>query len=422
MIPAAAGRLPLADIRVIAVEQYGAGPWATLQLADLGADVVKIEDPRSGGDVGRYIPPFQEGEDSLFFETFNRNKTSIELDLRTEAGRGVLHDLIRESDALYCNLRGDHPAALGLTYDDLRHVNPRIVCCSLSGFGRTGPRASEGAYDYILQGLAGWMSVTGNPDGPPTKSGLSLVDYAGGYVSAFALMAGLWQASRDGVGCDCDISLFETALALLTYLSTWTASAGFEPVRMADSAHPSIVPFQSFATADGEIVVACAKEKFWQRLCVAIGREDLAADARFADFKARHDNREALMVELYARFAQRGSVEWLRILKEHGVPSGPVNTVAEALLDRQVEAREGVVSYDHPRFDRVRQVASPVRVGAGPFPVRRAPFRGEHTVSILRSSLGYSAQAIEQLRQDGAFGVPEEEANRGTRSAEALDG
>ena len=212
--------LPLEGVRILAVEQFGAGPWATLQLSDLGADVIKLEDPGAGGDVARYVPPFQDGEDSLFFETFNRNKRSISLDLRHERGREVLLDLVAAVDVVFSNLRGDQPRRLGLMYDQLAEANARIVCCSLSGFGMTGPRAREGGYDYIMQGLAGWMSLTGEPDGPPTKSGLSLVDLSGGYVAAIAILAGLWRSRRDGVGCDCDVSLFETALAELMYVGT----------------------------------------------------------------------------------------------------------------------------------------------------------------------------------------------------------
>src|SRR5919206_3863878 len=297
--------LPLADVRILAIEQYGAGPWVTLQLADLGAEVIKIEDPAAGGDVGRYVPPFREGEDSLFFETLNRNKRSISLDLRHDRGREVLLDLVAAVDVVFSNLRGDQPRRLGLTYDQLADANPRIVCCSLSGFGMTGPRARQGGYDYIMQGLAGWMSLTGEPDGPPTKSGLSLVDLSGGYVAAIAILAGLWRARRDGVGCDCDISLFETALAELMYVGTWAASKGYEPPRRASSAHPSIVPFQAFATSDGWLTVACAKQKFWERLCEAIGRADLARDERFADFAARDANRDALLEILDAAFAER---------------------------------------------------------------------------------------------------------------------
>jgi len=400
---------PLADIRIIAIEQYGAGPWATLQLADMGAEVIKIEDPRQGGDVGRYVPPFQEGEDSLFFETFNRNKKSVSLDLRAPEGRRVLEDLVRNADALYSNLRGDQPAKLRITYDDLKHVNPRLVCCSLSGFGMTGPRAGEAGYDYVMQAMAGWMSLTGDPGGPPMKSGLSLVDLSGGYVSAIALMGGLWRARRDGVGCDCDISLYETALHELMYIGTWVASAGFQPQRMPNSAHPSIVPFQNFATADGWINIACAKQKFWERLCHAIGRPELMEDPRFLGFAERHENRDALLEILGAALRERTTEEWIDVLADAGVPHGPVYDVAEALADRQAVARGDVVEIDHPRFGTVRQIASPLRLSGEPAPLERGPRRGEHTAEVLRELCGYSDEEIDGLRADGAFGeVPQE--------------
>ena len=204
---------------------------------------------------------FQNDESSLFFETFNRNKKSVSLDLRVPPARVAFEDLVRASDVVFSNLRGSQPKKLRLTYADLAPVNRRIVCCSLSGFGMTGPRASDAGYDYVVQGLAGWMSLTGQPDGPPTKSGLSLVDLSGGYVAAIAILAGVWQARRDGVGCDCDISLFETALHELMYVGTWSASRGYTPPRRPNSAHPSIVPFQNFRTKDGWIVIACPKQK-----------------------------------------------------------------------------------------------------------------------------------------------------------------
>jgi crotonobetainyl-CoA:carnitine CoA-transferase CaiB-like acyl-CoA transferase len=371
--------LPLEDVRILAVEQFGAGPWATLQLADLGAEVIKIEDPASGGDVGRYVPPFQEGEDSLFFETFNRNKKSISLDLRDARGREVFEELVKTADILFSNLRGDQPAKLRLRYDDLKHLNPRIVCCSLSGFGMTGPRAAEGGYDYMMQGLAGWMSLTGDPEGPPTKSGLSLVDLSGGYVAAVAMMAGLWRARRDGEGCDCDISLLEVALHELVYVGTWAASRGYVPPRRRHSAHPSIVPFQNFETADGWIVVACAKQKFWERLCEALGRPELAADERFADFAARDRNRDEVTAILEKIFLSQPSAEWLEVLAHAGVPSSAVNDVEAALRDPQSERRGSVVEYQHPKLGLVRQVATPLRLSGADPPLQRAPFRGEHT-------------------------------------------
>jgi crotonobetainyl-CoA:carnitine CoA-transferase CaiB-like acyl-CoA transferase len=400
--------LPLADVRIIAVEQYGAGPWATLQLADLGAEVIKIEDPQSGGDVGRYVPPYQEGEDSLFFETFNRNKKSVSLNLRSPRGREVFEALVAKADAVYSNLRGDQPAKLRITYHDLREVNPRIVCCSLSGFGMTGPRAAEAGYDYIMQAMAGWMSLTGDPDGPPTKSGLSLVDLSGGYVSAIALLSGLWRARRDGVGCDCDISLYETALHELVYVGTWAATAGYAPQRLAESAHPSIVPFQALQTADGWVTIACAKQKFWERLCVALGREDLLEDPRFTDFAGRNQHREQLLPILRDAFRGRTTDQWLAILSKAGVPHGPVYEVGEALEDRQAQARGDIVALEHPELGPVRQIASPLRLGGEPNPLVRGPRRGEHTEELLRDLCGYSSDEIASLRAEGAFGPAEE--------------
>ena len=396
--------LPLADVRVLAVEQFGAGPWGTLQLADLGADVIKVEDPAVRGDVGRYVPPFQEGESSLFFETFNRNKRSVSLDLRHPEGRAVFEDLVRVADVVYSNLRGDQPAKLRLVYDDLKDVNPRIVCCSLSGFGMTGPRAGEGGYDYMMQGLAGWMDLTGEPDGPPTKSGLSLVDLSGGYVSTIAVLAGLWRARRDGVGCDCDISLFETALHELVYVGTWAATKGYTPPRRRNSAHPSIVPFQNFATADGWIVVACPKPKFWERFCGAIERPELAADERFADFAARDRNRDELTPLLERALVERTSAEWLAIFAAAGVPSAPVNDVATALEDPQARAREDVVEFEHPDLGTVRQVASPLRLSGAERPPGRGPFRGEQTEEVLVELCGYELERVRELAAAGVFG------------------
>jgi crotonobetainyl-CoA:carnitine CoA-transferase CaiB-like acyl-CoA transferase len=411
---------PLADVRVIAVEQFGAGPWATLQLSDLGAEVIKIEDPRAGGDVGRYVPPFQEGEDSLFFETFNRGKRSIELDLRRAPGREVFADLVRNSDAVFSNLRGDATAKLGLTYADLRELNPLLVCVALTGFGMTGPRAAEAGYDPVIQAMAGWMSLTGDPDGPPTKSGLSLVDLSAGYVAAIAMLAGIHRARRDGRGCDADVSLFETALHELMYVGTWAASHGYVQQRRADSAHPSIVPFQVFESADGWLTVACAKQKFWVQLCQAIGREDLLDDPRYADFAARDRNREALLADLRAVFRARPTGAWLALLSDAGVPVGRVNDVAEALGDPQTLARDCVIEVEHPTLGAVREIASPLRLSGTSTVPARGPLRGEHTDEVLRRVCGYDAERIAVLADAGAFG--QRVAPAGQRPAEVTEG
>jgi crotonobetainyl-CoA:carnitine CoA-transferase CaiB-like acyl-CoA transferase len=398
-------RLPLEDVRIIAVEQYGAGPWGSVHLADLGADVIKIEDPRTNGDIGRYVPPYAEEEDSLFFESFNRNKRSLSLDLTTAAGQHVFRRLAAKADVVYSNLRGDVPARLGLTYADLKDVNPAIVCCSLSAFGMTGPRAAEPGYDYVMQGLTGWMSLTGEPDSAPQKTGPSLVDFAGGYVADCALLAGLHAARRDGIGMDCDVSLYETALSMLNYLSTWHLTKGRQPGRTRHSAHPSLVPFQNFETSDGWIVVACPKDKFFDRLLIALGLDHLGTDRRFGDFAARRENKDALLAILEPAIRAWSSGDLLARLAESGVPCAPVNDVEHALRDAQIEARGGIVETEHPRFGTVRTVASPVRVGKAVTAHHRAPFRNEHAGEVLTELLGLDEAAVAALRSAGAFGT-----------------
>jgi crotonobetainyl-CoA:carnitine CoA-transferase CaiB-like acyl-CoA transferase len=395
---------PLEDVRIVAVEQYGAGPFGTVHLADLGAEVIKIEDPRTGGDVGRYVPPYQEDEDSLFFQTFNRNKRSISVDLSSESGRKVFEDLVKVSDAVYSNLRGDLPERMQLRYEDLKHLNPAIVCCSLSGYGMSGPRRSQPAYDYMLQGIAGWMSLTGDPDGPPMKTGLSLVDFTGGYVAALSMMIGIYAARRDGVGMDCDVSLFEVAMGMLTYPATWHLTVGYEPERTSNSSHPSLVPFQNFITSDGYIVVGCAKEKFWHRLCETIDRQDLLEDPRFTTFAERGQHKDELIDILSEVFRAKPSDHWVSRCEDAGVPVAPINDVGAAVKEEQTIARNLISEQPNPTWGTVRQIVSPVRVGeAAPSP-RSAPERGADTADLLEHLLGYSADDVERLRNDRAFG------------------
>jgi len=395
---------PLAGVRVLAVEQFGAGPWCTLQLASLGATVVKVEDPGVGGDVGRYVVPFQEGESSLFFETFNRGKSSISLDLRHREAAAVLRRLAARSEVVFCNLRGDLPRRLGLDYEGLAEVNEAIVCCSLSGFGATGPRAAQGAYDYAIQGRAGWMSLTGEPDGPPTRTGLSLVDFSAGFAAAAAILAGLHGARETGRGCDCDLSLLEVALAMTNYLSTWALSRDWEPERIAESAHPSVVPFQLFPSGDGWIVICCAKDTLFARLCEALGLEALLEDERFRTLAARERNREACVAALSARLRERPTAAWIELLERSGVPCGPVNDVPTAFADPQVAARGGIDEYEHPQLGTVRTAALPIRVGEERQPPSRAPFRGEHTEVVLAEVGGFSAAEIAALAASGVLG------------------
>lgn len=396
--------LPLEGIRIVSIEQYGAGPFGTLHLADLGAEVIKIENPGSNGDIGRYVPPFQEGKNSLFFESFNRNKLSISLDIASYSGRKVFEDMVRKSDAVFSNLRGDVPKKLKITYGDLCHLNPAIVCCSLSGFGMEGPRSAEPAYDYVFQAMAGWMSLTGEPDGPPEKSGLSLVDYSAGLVGAVGLLSGILSARSTGIGMDCDLSLFDTAISMLTYLGTWHATMGHKAKRMAHSAHPSLVPFQVFRSYDGWIVVGCAKEKFWKRLVHALEKPELDADPRFSTFVLRDEHRDELLPKLEEVFSSNASSFWIDKLRTFGVPCAPVNSVAEALSDEHTQARGLIVETEHPNFGAVRSMASPVRVGKPRTDHKRAPLMNENAGYVLFELLGYSAEKIDVLERLGAFG------------------
>lgn len=397
-------RRPLEDVTILAVEQYGAGPWGTVHLADLGARIIKIEDPTSKGDIGRYVPPFQEGEDSLFFETFCHNKESISLQLRSPEGRATFERLVPHADAVFSNLRGDGPAKLKILYDDLKHLNPAIVCASLTGFGMTGPRAAEGGYDYIAQGMAGWMSLTGDPDGPPTKSGLSLVDMSTGYAAALAMMCALWRARRDGEGCDVDVSLFETAFNLDMYVSTWHLSRGWEPIRTRNSSHPSIVPFGNFPTADGWVVIACAKQKFFENLARAIGVEWMLEDERYSTMAARLENRDDCTAELEKALSTNTTAHWVKVLADADVPSGPIYSIAEAAADPQTIARDLIAETEHPVLGTVRQIRSPLRMPGAAEELKPAPKRGEHTRQVLTELAGMDESEINALAEAGAFG------------------
>lgn len=396
---------PLSDIRVVAIEQYAAGPYGSLHLAELGAEVIKIEQ-LPDGDVGRDVPPYRSEHDSLFFQSLNRSKKSVVLDVGQPQGRKVLCDLVRVSDAVYSNLRGDVPERLGIRYQDLAGVNPRVVCCSLSGYGMTGPRAQNPGFDYMMQGLTGWMSITGEPEGPPTKSGLSAVDFATGLVAVTSLLSGVHAARRDGVGGDCDVSLYDTALSMLNYLATWTLSTDYDTVRVARSGHPTLVPFANFPTSDGWIVAGGSKDKFWRRLAVALDRADLLDDRRFTTFSDRLEYKAELTAELDSVFRTRTTADWLHILEAAGVPCAPVNTVREALAEPQAVARGDIFFQQHETLGRVGQVASPVRYGAEPHRRGPSPKLGEHTLEVLEGILGYDRARIDALAVAGVVAGP----------------
>jgi crotonobetainyl-CoA:carnitine CoA-transferase CaiB-like acyl-CoA transferase len=393
--------LPLAGVRVIAVEQYGAGPFGSMLLGDLGAEVIKIENPADGGDVGRAVGPHSFGPgDSHFFHAYNRNKRSLTLNLKHPDARRVLHDLVRSADATLDNLRGDQPEKLGVTYDALKEANPRIVCAHLSAYGRTGARKAWPGYDYLMQAEAGYLALTGEPDGPPSRMGLSVVDQMAGLYAAFALVSGVLSARSTGIGRDIDVSLFDTALQNLTYLAVWYLNAGVNQGREPRSSHPSLTPSQLYRTRDGFIFIMCNKEKFWPVLCEVIGLPEWAKRADYKDFAARLTHRDQLTVELDAVLSRRTTAEWIGLFAGR-VPAAPVHDV-KAALDSVVASGDGRVRTVTHAGGTVRLLASPVRCPGDDAPCDAAPALGADTDDLL-TQIGYARSEIARLRAAGTI-------------------
>ena len=388
--------LPLSGTRILSSEQYGAGPYGTMFLAQLGAEVIKIEPPK-GGDSARMTGPYFLGEDdSLFYQTFNLNKRSLTLDTRTDAGRDILHRLVKTSHAVTNNARGDLPARLGLDYAALGPINPAIVCVHASAYGRTGPRASWPGYDYLMQAEAGFMSVTGEPDAPPARFGLSMVDFITGTMLATATLAALIDAGKTGKGRDFDISLLDAALHQTSYPAFWYLNEGHVTSRMPRSAHPSVVPSQTFQTADGWIFVMAQLPKFWTLLVDAIGAPHLKDDARFATIPLRFENREALVKILDGMFLQHPNAHWLAKLGGV-VPVAPVNDLVQALDNPLVADMLDTVA--HPEGP-LRVLSNPIMIDGRRLPNRAAPKLGCDTDALL-GEIGFDPDAIARLRAEG---------------------
>lgn len=398
--------LPLQGVRILSAEQYGAGPFGSMLLADLGAEVIKIEHPREGGDVSRATGPFFLSEDpsapdSQFFQSFNRNKKSLTLDLKSAQGQSIFRRLAATCDAVMNNLRGDQPAKLGLDYASLREVREQLVCVHLSAYGRDNERASWPGYDYLMQAEAGYLHLTGEPDGPPARMGLSIVDYMTGTTTAMALLAGVLGAHRSGLGRDLDISLFDVALAQLTYPATWYLNGGHTVTRMPRSAHPSAVPCQLVKTQDGWMFVMCMTPKFWTALAQGVERAEWLTDARFATLEARRENRQLLSDELDATFCTKTSADWMARLSGK-LPVAPVLDLPQALNNPYLERVGMLQSLNHPNKSDLRMVANPVKVDGQRTPAKPCSQLGADTEALL-DSLGYSNQEMKKLRAEGVI-------------------
>ena len=370
---------PLTGVRVLSIEHYGAGPYGTQLLAELGADVVKVENGATGGDYSRSVGPYPLGdEDSQFHQSFARGKKSVNVDLKSTEGRARFERMLADADAVANNLRGDQPEKLRIRYEDLAPVKPSIVCAHLSAYGRDNSRASWPGYDYLMQAECGYLSLTGEPGGPPARFGLSVVDYMTGSLMALGLVSAVLRARETGRGCDIDVTLFETALHQLSYPAVWYLNEGLRTERLTRSSHPSVVPSQLFRTGDGWLFVMCQTPKFWGLFCKAIDRPDLLADERFSTPADRLANRETLQEAIEETLGGNSTAHWLELLSGQ-VPVAPVNDIGQALDNPFVEEVGMTNSVDYPaRAGGLRMLSSPFRVDGARAPDRRGPLLGEH--------------------------------------------
>lgn len=391
----------LRGVRVLDLSRILSGPFATMVLADLGADVVKVEDARHGDDTRQWGPPYQGGE-ATYFLAVNRNKRSIAVDLKSPDGLAVARRLAERADVLVENFRPGTAARLGLGYDELSTCNPRLVYASISGYGQTGPMAAEPGYDAVAQALSGVMSVTGEADGPPVRVGVSSADLAAGMWAVIGILAALRARDSTGRGQWVDVSLLDGHVAWLTYVAAGYFATGKTPRRYG-SAHPSIVPYQAFPTAEGHLMLAVGNDRLWRACCQVLGLSHLADDPRFRANPDRVRHRGELLALIERALAARGAAEWAGLLAAAGVPAAPINTVPEALAHPQVLARDMVVELDHPTAGRIRALGSPLKLSADPPALRSAPpLHGQHTAEVLHE-LGYTSDEVERLRSTGAL-------------------
>ena len=393
---------PLAGVKVLDLTRVLAGPYCTMFLGDLGAEVVKIEQPDVGDDTRAWGPPFAGGE-SAYFLCINRNKKSVTLDLKSNQAVGLLRRLAEGADVLVENFRPGTMERLGLGERELRAVNPRLIYASLSGFGADGPMKDWPGYDLIIQAWGGLMSVTGMPDGEPTKVGVAIVDIVAGLMLGKAILAALFARERTGVGQKLETSLLEAEVACLINAGSNYLVGGVVPGRWGN-AHPNIVPYQSFKSRDGYLVIGVASEGIWRRLCQAIGMPGLADDPRFARNPQRVEHRGELIDILTEIFLQRDTAAWVTLLIDAGVPCAPVQTIDQVFLAPQVIAREMVVQVPHPTAGTIRMAGLPVKFSGTPAAIRLAPpLLGQHTAEVLRSWLRLDDSAIDDLKSKGVI-------------------
>jgi len=402
---------PLSHVRVLDLSRVLAGPWAGQNLADLGAEVIKVERPKVGDDSRAFGPPWvkdrrgRETGDSAYFTSANRGKKSITVNVAKTGGQELIRALARECDVLVENYKHGDLARYGLGYEDLKSTNPRLIYCSVTGFGQTGPYRERPGYDFMIQGMGGMMSVTGEPDGSPgggpQRAGVPIADIITGMYASIAICAALAHRSETGAGQHLDLALLDSQIALLAYQNTNYFSTGKPPGRIGNL-HPNIVPYQPFRSSDGEVIVACGNDNLFRKFCDAAGCAALAQDPRFATNGKRVENRAEITRLIQEIFHRKTTAQWLELLESAGVPNGPINNLAQVFEEPQVKARGVKIELDHAAAGQLPLVASPMRFSATPLEYRLAPpLLGEHTDEVLRNLLGKSDAEIAALRSEG---------------------
>ena len=390
----------LHGIRVLDLTRVLAGPYCTQLLGDLGADIIKVEFPGRGDDTRHWGPPFTESGQAAYFLSTNRNKRSLTLNLKSDKGQEILRSLIQQSDVLVENFRTGTLAKWGLDYDTLQQLRPGLIYCTITGYGTNGPYKDRAGYDFMVQAMSGFMSVTGPAEGSPVRAGVAIADLSTGMLAGNAILAALFAHERTGEGQRIDMALLDSQVALNSYVASNYLVSGELPQRLGNG-HPNIVPYQEFRARDGYFAFGAGNDNQWQKLCQAIDKPEWITDERFHTNSARLANRSTVITMLNEVFSNRNAAEWMALFDEIGIPSAPINNIEQVFNDPQVEARGLRTEVPHPSGETVPLVRSPLHIPTNPSKIRYAPpLLGEHTEEILDELLDYSAETVAQLRAD----------------------